>query len=138
MSASNGSAAPVAPRRILHAGSLRMIGAGLMLIIGAFTPWMYTPLVTMQAMHGPGLWLLCCGVVAVAGALLPYRRLALAHALIPAAAGGALVVWQLGLIAYHSAATDTWGTMLPGASMVIVGGGVAILISAARRMHSAG
>ncbi|MFD0773590.1 hypothetical protein ACFQZ2_06570 [Streptomonospora algeriensis] len=140
MSASNGSAAPAAPaarRGILHAGSFRMIGGGLLLIIGAFTPWLYTPVLNMPAMQGPGLWLLCAGVLAIAGALLPYRLVALAHALVPAAAGGAMVVGQLGLIAYHSTVSDTWGTILPGVSMVIACAGVAILLSAARRMYNA-
>ncbi|KIH99507.1 hypothetical protein LP52_06295 [Streptomonospora alba] len=140
MSASNGSAVPAAPaarRGILHAGSLRMIGGGLLLIIGAFTPWVSTPLGNLSAIAGPGLWLLCAGVIAVAGALLPHRRVAIAHALVPAAACGAIVLWQLGTIAYYSAETATWGKMLPGAGMVIVGGGVALLLTAARRMYNA-
>ncbi|GAA1772385.1 hypothetical protein [Streptomonospora arabica] len=137
MSASNGSAAPPARRGILHTGSFGLMTGGLLLIIGAFTPWVSTPLGNLSAMAGPGLWLLCAGVVAVAGALLPHRTLALAHALIPAAAGGSLVVWQLAKIAQISAETDSWGKMLPGVSMVIVAGGVVLLFSAARRMYTA-
>ncbi|MUL43756.1 hypothetical protein FZ103_21750 [Streptomonospora sp. PA3] len=137
MSPSNGSAAPPAPRRVLHTGSLGMISGGLLMIIGAFTPWVSTPLGNLSGMAGPGLWVLCAGVLGVAGGLLPYRRIALAHALIPAAAGGALVVWQLARLAMLSMEHDSWGKLLPGVGLVIVGAGAVLLARAARRMYHA-
>ncbi|WP_017624207.1 hypothetical protein [Nocardiopsis chromatogenes] len=138
MSPSNGSAAPQAARRVLHPGSIGMLSGGLMLVIGSFTPWVSTPLGNLSGMGGPGLWVMCAGVLALAGALLPYRRIALAHALLPAALAGVLVLWQLARIAQLSGATDSWGKLLPGVGLVIVGAGVVLLLSSARRMHAAG
>ncbi|QBI54937.1 hypothetical protein [Streptomonospora litoralis] len=137
MSPSTGSAAPTAARRIFHTGSVGLLAGGLLLIIGAFTPWVSTPLGNLNGMAGPGLWVLCAGGLALAGALLPYRRVALAHAIIPAAAAGGLVLWQLGTLVYLSMATDSWGKLLPGVGLVIVGAGTVLLVRAARRMSAA-
>src|SRR5690625_3771125 len=138
MSPSNGSAAPApAARRVFHPGSAGLFSGGLLLIIGAFTPWVSTPLGNLNGMAGPGLWVMCAGALALAGALLPYRRLALAHAIIAPAVAGGLVLWQLARIAQLSMATDTWGKILPGIGLVIVGGGTVLIILAARRIHTA-
>ncbi|GAB3466519.1 hypothetical protein GCM10027570_55900 [Streptomonospora sediminis] len=140
MSPSNGSAAPAAPaarRSIFHPGSAGLLAGGLLLIIGAFTPWVSTPLGNLSGMAGPGLWVMCAGALAVGGALMPHRRIALVHALIPAAAAGGLVLWQAARIMQLSAATDSWGKLLPGVGLVIVGAGAVLLLVAARRLYSA-
>ncbi|RNL86768.1 hypothetical protein [Halostreptopolyspora alba] len=135
MASSSGSTT-TAPRRVLHPGSVGMLIGGALLIIGSITPWVSTPLGNISGMAGPGLWVLCAGTVAMAGALLPYRRVALLHALVPAVAAGGLVLWQLARFAHLSATTDSWGKMLPGIGLVIVAGGAALLLRATHRLRS--
>lgn len=137
MASSGGSATTPAPRRVLHVGSVGMLIGGLLLIIGSITPWVSTPLGNLSGMAGPGLWVLCAGTIAMAGALLPYRRVALAHALVAAVPAGGLVLWQLARLAHLSATTATWGKMLPGIGLVIVAGGTVLLLRAAHRIRSA-
>ncbi|WP_046469349.1 hypothetical protein [Allosalinactinospora lopnorensis] len=136
MSSLNGSAATPA-RRILHPGSGWLLAGGLLMIIGSFTPWVSTPLGNLSGMAGPGLWVLCAGTIAMAGALLPYRRIALLHALVPAVAAGGLVVWQLARLVQLSSATESWGKLLPGIGLVLVAGGAVLLLRAAHRMRLA-
>lgn len=134
--ASSSSSTPTVPRRMLHAGSVGMLIGGALLIIGSITPWVSTPLGNISGMAGPGLWVLCAGTIAMAGALIPYRNVALLHALVPAVAAGGLVFWQLARFVHLSATTDSWGKMLPGIGLVIVAGGTALLLRAAHRMRS--
>jgi hypothetical protein len=84
------------------------------------------------------LWTLCAAFIAIAGALLPYRRVALAHAVVPGVAVAAIAGWQVARIMHLSASTDAWGQLLPGMGLVMVCGGVVILLRAARRIWSAG
>jgi hypothetical protein len=135
-SADKAQAAPRA-RRVMHLGSLGMLLGGVMLIIGAVTPWVSTPFLTFNATQGPGLWILCAGTIAVAGALIPHRIVAIAQAALPGVVTAALVAWQLGLLIYVSATTDAWGQLLPGIGMVLTAGGAVVLLRAAWRMYRA-
>ncbi|QVQ52094.1 hypothetical protein J4H86_25845 [Spiractinospora alimapuensis] len=137
MSSLHASAAASPTRRVLHQGSIGMFLGGGLLSLGAFLPWVLTPLGNHSGMGGPGLWVLCAGVIAIAGGLLPYRTLALVHALVPAAVSGILVGWQCVHLIQLSAATDSWGKALPGIGMVLVAGGVVLLLRAARRIRTA-
>ncbi|MBB4931444.1 hypothetical protein F4561_002264 [Lipingzhangella halophila] len=137
MASSSSSATTRASQRILHPGSAAMLVGGLLLIVGAVTPWVSTPLGNLSGMVGPGLWVLCAGTIAMAGALLPYRRVALAHALVAALAAGGLALWQVVRIVHLSATTDSWGTMLPGIGLVLAAGGAGVLLRAAYRIRSA-
>ena len=137
MASSTGAATTSTHRRILHAGSVGMLIGGALLIIGSITPWVSTPLGNLSGMAGPGLWVLCGGTIAMAGALLPYRTLAILHALLPAVLAGGLVLWQLAHLAHLSATTDSWGRMLPGIGLVFVVGGTVLLLRAAHRMRVA-
>lgn len=121
--------------RVLHPGSMGMLMGGLVLIVGSLLPWVYTPFGSLSGTDGPGLWTLCCGFLAVAGALMPFRRIALAHAALPGAAAGAIVGWQAARIVQLSASTNSWGQLLPSIGMVLVAGGAVILVRTAVRLY---
>lgn len=123
--------------RILHVGSIGMIMGGLVVVVGSVLPWVMTPLGSVPGTAGPGLWTLCAGFVAIAGALLPYRRLALGHALVSGVAVAAIAGWQVARLGQLSAATDAWGQLMPGMGLVMAAGGAVILLRAARRIWSA-
>lgn len=123
--------------RILHVGSLGMILGGLLVAVGSVLPWVATPVGSLSGAAGAGLWTLCAGVIAVAGGMLPYRRVALAHALVPGVAVAAIVAWQLVRLAELSASTSSWGKLLPGIGLVLVGGGAVLLLRAAHRVYRA-
>lgn len=137
MSSLRGSTEAAPARRVLHPGSLGMFLGGALISLGAFLPWVMTPLGNLSGMGGPGLWILCAGVIAIAGGLLPYRKVALIHAVVPAVFSGSLVVWQCGRLLYISATNDSWGEALPGMGIVLVAGGVVLLLRAAQRIRSA-
>ncbi|WP_235999126.1 hypothetical protein [Qaidamihabitans albus] len=125
-------------RRIMHAGSPGMILGGLLLLVGSLMPWVSTPVGHLSGAAGAGLWTLCAGTIAIAGALMPYQRVAFAHALLPGAAAAVLVLWQLARLMQLSASTDSWGKLLPGIGLVLVGGAAVILLRTALRIRSAG
>jgi hypothetical protein len=118
----------------MHVGSAPMFVGGLLVAIGSLLPWVQTPAGSLSGTVGAGLWTLCAGTIALAGALLPYRRVALAHALIPGVVAAFFVLWQVARLIELSAATDTWGKLLPGIGLVMVGGGAVFLIRAAVRI----
>ncbi|WP_245900459.1 hypothetical protein [Prauserella shujinwangii] len=124
-------------RRIMHVGSVGMIFGGLLILVGSLLPWVSTPVGHLSGVAGAGLWTLCAGTIAVAGALLPYRRVAFAHALLPGIAVAVLVAWQLLRIAQLSASTDSWGSLLPGIGLVVAGGGAFVLVRTALRIRAA-
>lgn len=128
--------APPARRRVFHVGSVGMLVGGLITIVGSLLPWVTTPIGSLSGTVGPGLLTLSLGFIAIAGAVLPYRKVAIAHSLIPGFGVGAIVVWQVARLAHLSAATDSWGQLLPGMGLVMAGGGAVILLSAGYRMVS--
>ncbi|EHR50806.1 hypothetical protein SacmaDRAFT_2564 [Saccharomonospora marina XMU15] len=121
----------------MHVGSVRMIFGGLLMLVGSLMPWVSTPVGHLSGVAGAGLWTICAGTIAVAGALLPYRRVAFAHALLPGIVAAVLVGWQLLRIVQLSSSTDSWGSLLPGIGLVLVGGGAFLLIRAALRIRAA-
>jgi hypothetical protein len=124
----------VARRRILHAGSAGMLVGGLIMVVGSLLPWVSTPFGSLSGTAGPGLWTLSGGFIAIAGALLPYRKIAIAHCLLPGAAAAAIVAWQLARLAQLSAATDSWVQLLPGMGLVMAAGAAAILLRTGYRL----
>ncbi|WP_205856690.1 hypothetical protein [Phytoactinopolyspora endophytica] len=123
--------------QIIHAGSAAMLVGGLLVAFGSVLPWVSTPAGSLSGTAGAGLWTLCAGVVAIAGALIPHRRVALVHAALPGLAVAAIVAWQLARLMQLSATTDSWGKLLPGIGLVLAGGGAVILLRiAARLRHS--
>lgn len=114
-----------------------MILGGLLLLVGSPMPWVSTPMGHLSGLAGAGLWTFCAGFIAIGGALLPYRRVAFAHALLPGIVAAALVAWQLLRLAQLSASTESWGKLLPGIGLVLIGGAAFVLLNAALRIRAA-
>lgn len=133
------AAAPGSPpgpvrSRVWHRGSLGMLVGGLIMVVGSVLPWVSTPLGSLPGTAGPGLWTLCAGFVAIAGALIPIRWVAIAHALLSGVAVTGIVVWQLARLIEISASTDSWGQLLPGMGLVMAAGGAVVLLRTGRRL----
>lgn len=124
-------------RRILHAGSGGMILGGLLMVLASPMPWVTTPVGDLSGLAGAGLWTLSAGFLAIAGALLPYRRVALVHAALPGLVVAVIVLWQLLRLAQVSSSTDSWGKLLPGIGLVLAAGGAVVLLRTAQRIRAA-
>ncbi|GAA1177901.1 hypothetical protein GCM10009674_13870 [Nesterenkonia xinjiangensis] len=115
-----------------------MILGGLMLIISAFLPWVVIPIAgetfSLRGTDGPGVATLAVGFLAFAGAFVPKRGLALAHALIPGVLVALIVAAQAFRLIQLSAQTGSWGGLLPGMGLILAAGGAVILIRVAVRM----
>lgn len=115
-------------RGVFHPGSLGMLLGGLLAVLGSLFPWVIFPAGSLPGLAGPGLWTLSAGFIAIAGALLPYRKIALGHVLVAGLGVGVIVGWQLARLVYLSAVSDSWGSLLPGMGLVLAGGGAAVLL----------
>lgn len=111
-----------------------MLIGGTLAVVGSVLPWVMTPVGSLSGTAGPGLWTLSAGFIAIAGALLPYRLVAITHCLLAGLGVAAIVVWQLARLAQLSIATDTWGQLLPGMGLVMAGGAAVILLRAGYRL----
>lgn len=126
---------------VFHPGSGAMASGGMMLIIAAFLPWVYVSITqgiigeafVLRGTDGPGVVTLSVGFLAFAGAFVPRRKLAIAHAAIPGALVALIVVLQAWKIIAASVET-AWGSFLPGMGVVLAGGGAVLLLRAAWRM----
>lgn len=126
---------PVRKRsRVLHAGSVGMLVGGVIATIGSLLPWVSTPFGSLSGTGGGGLWTLCAGFLAIAGALLPYRMVAIAHCLLPGLAIAVIATWQVARLVTLSAQLDSWGQLLPGMGLVMVAGAAAILLRTGIRL----
>lgn len=120
---------------IFHAGSWTMLIAGMMMIVSAFLPWVYVTLTQeiigeafiLRGTDGPGVITLSVGCVAFAGAFVPMRRLAIAHAAIPGMVVGIICALQFGNIITASVATQ-WGSFVPGMGLVLASGAAVLLL----------
>jgi hypothetical protein len=118
----------------MHPGSIGMLLGGLITVVGSLLPWVTTPFGSLYGFSGAGLYTICCGFIAIAGALLPYRKVAIGHSL---AAGGIIAIlclWQLGKLLDVAITSDTWGKALPGMGLVMVAGGAVILLRTGYRL----
>lgn len=113
-----------------------MIVGGLLIAVASLLPWVSTPLGSLPGTAGPGLWTLSAAMLAIAGALLPFRRIALVHALLPGIAVAAIVIWQIARLIQLSATTAGWGRLLPGMGLVMAAGGSVVLLRVACRLRS--
>jgi hypothetical protein len=111
-----------------------MLIGGLITVVGSLLPWVTTPFGSLSGAVGPGLWTLSAAFIAIAGAVLPYRKVALWHCLVPGLAIATIVVWQVLRLAYLSGSTDSWGQLLPGMGLVMAGGGAVVLLRTGRRL----
>lgn len=131
---SNASGGAPARRRILHRGSASMLIGGTLAVIGSVLPWVMTPVGSLSGTAGPGLWTLSAGFIAIAGALLPYRIVAITHCLLAGLGIAAIVAWQLARLAQLSITTESWGQLLPGMGLVMAGGAAVVLLRAGYRL----
>ncbi|WP_277212426.1 hypothetical protein [Isoptericola croceus] len=121
-------------KQILHPGSVGLLVGALVVIVGSLLPWVITPVGSISGTAGPGLWTLCGGFIAVAGALLPRRWVAVSHSILAGGSVAFVAGWQLVRLVQISAATDAWGQAMPGIGLVMVTGGAVILLATAVRL----
>lgn len=113
--------APATTHRRKMPGQMRLLAASAMILVGAFIPWLYTPLGNITGMRGPGLWTATVGVLALAGALVPVRVLAILQAVAAAVICVVLPVWQF-LRLFNLVGMEGW---MPGPGLVLtLAGGV--------------
>lgn len=121
------TAPPARTRLRKMPGQRRLLAASVLMIVGAFLPWLYTPLGTITGMRGPGLWTATVGVLALAGAIVPVRILAVLQALAAAVICVALPVWQF----WHVFSRVGMSGWTPGPGLVLtLGGGVLAAVAA--------
>lgn len=127
---------------VFHPGSWSMLIGAMMMIFSAFLPWVYVTLTqeiigesfVLRGTDGPGIVTLSVGFLAFAGAFLPKRRFAIAHAAVP----GVVVAVIAGLQGWNIIAGSMqtqWGSFLPGMGLVLAGGGAVILLRSAWKMY---
>lgn len=127
---------------IFHPGSWPMMIGGMMMIVSAFLPWVYVTLTQeivgeafiLRGTDGPGVVTLSVGCLAFAGAFIPKRRLAIAHAAIPGFVVAAITALQFWNIIVGSMQTQ-WGSFLPGMGLVLAAGAAVILLRGGWRMY---
>ena len=127
---------------IFHPGSWPMLISGMMMIFSAFLPWVYVTLTQeiigesfiLRGTDGPGILTLSVGCLAFAGAFIPKRRLAIAHAAVPGVVVAAITGLQFWNIIAASLQTQ-WGSFVPGMGLVLAVGGSVVLLRAAWRMY---
>lgn len=107
-----------------------LLWASVMVALGSFLPWIYTQLGTISGVRGAGLWTFYASMLGFAGVWLPLRRVAGWQALILAAVGVALPVWQL----VHLLDLVGIGGWLPGPGLVMVFGGGVYAAVAGRKL----
>jgi hypothetical protein len=112
-------------------GQKPLLGASVMVILGAFLPWLYTSAVgPVSALTGAGIWAFYAGMLGFAGAMVPWRVPAMVQAGVMAVAAVGLAVWQL-VHMLSLVGTQGW---LPGPGLVMVLGGGVLAAAAAHRL----
>lgn len=114
-------------------GQMRLLVAGLFMILGGWLPWVYTSAgVVVIGAVGAGLWVFYAGLLAVAGGLLPrgLRTMALVQAVLVGVVAIALPVWQL-VHLWNLVGFEGWAPG-PGLALSIMGGALALI--AARQL----
>lgn len=103
-----------------------LLGAG-MALLGAFLPWLYTGVGTVNGARGAGLWVAYAAIFGLAGALMPMRRVSAAQAAVLAAVAVALPLWQV----VHIAGLVGFEGWMPGPGIILcLGGGVLAALAA--------
>ncbi len=117
-----------------HPASRRLLVAALLILVGAFLPWLATGAGNVSGVRGAGLWTMYAAVLGLAGAAVRSPRIAALHAAVLAAAALVLSLWQLvhviGLVGFQG-----W---IPGPGLVMTIGGGVLAVSAAHTLFGAG
>jgi hypothetical protein len=129
--ASPRQAGPGRARR--HPANRRLLVAALLILVGAFLPWLATPAGNVPGVRGAGLWTMYMAVLGLAGAAVRSPRLAALHAAALAVVAVVLPLWQvvhlLGLVGFAG-----W---VPGPGLVMTAGGGVLAGSAALTLFRA-
>jgi len=109
---------PGAQRRRLMPGQGQMLWSSLMIAIGSFLPWISTAFGNIAGTtgQGAGYWTFIASMLGVSGALMPWRKVAITHAVVVAAAATLLPVWQV----LHLAGLVGFAGWMPGIGLVLV------------------
>ncbi|NHA69904.1 hypothetical protein [Phycicoccus flavus] len=107
--------APARVRRRLEPARKRLLLASGIALLGAFLPWLYTGVGTVNGARGAGLWVAYAAFFALAGALLPKRRLSAFQGAVLAVVAAALSVWQV----VHLASLVGFAGWMPGPGLVM-------------------
>lgn len=83
------------PRSRRHAGQNALLLASVTLVVASFLPWVDTAFGAFSGMAGAGVYTFYAGVWGIGGGLMPWRRIALAHAVVVTAAALLLPAWQI-------------------------------------------
>lgn len=105
-----------------------LLGVAALLMVGAFLPWLYTPLGEVSGFRGPGQWTFYVGLLALAGGIVRRPRLAAAQGVIAGVVAVALPVWQV-VHVLTLVGTQGW---YPGPGLVFCFGGGVLALNAAR------
>ncbi|WP_300007527.1 hypothetical protein [Pseudonocardia sp.] len=104
-----------------HPASRRLLLAALLILVGAFLPWLATGAGNVSGVRGAGLWTMYAAVLGLAGAAVRSPRLAALHAAVLAVVALALPLWQV----VHLVGLVGFAGWVPGPGLVMtVGGGV--------------
>jgi hypothetical protein len=113
---------------------MHLLGAALMVLFGAFLPWVYSAVGGVSGVRGAGLWTMYAAVFGVAGAIIRRKRIAAAHAGLLAVVATALPLWQV----VHLMSKVGFEGWIPGAGLVLTFGGGVLAGFAARTLWRAG
>ena len=126
---------PAVPRRRMHPGQKRMLWATIALFLGAFLPWLYTPVGTVSGIGvgdlmldgQPGAWVLYASFAAMAAALAPWRMFSVVNGFLVAAIAIGLPLYHLWRM-WERVGFEGW---MPGPGIVMsLAGGVLCFIGA--------
>lgn len=136
MSSTSSTSGTAVRRRVFHPGSLAMAVGGLCVFIGSVLPWISTPLGDIPG-HASYLgWAtMAVAPLAFAGAVLPFRRVAIGHCLVVAAPTVAAGVIYLAQVVQLNVIAGTFPTAWPGMGLVMIIGGAVILLRTAWRLR---
>ncbi|MCX6464208.1 MAG: hypothetical protein NTW05_11545 [Pseudonocardiales bacterium] len=129
--ASPGQAGRATARR--HPANRRLLVAALLILVGAFLPWLATGAGNVSGVRGAGLWTMYAAVLGVAGALVRSPRSAAIHAAVLAVVALVLPLWQV----VHLVGLVGFAGWIPGPGLVMTAGGGVLAASAAHTLFRA-
>lgn len=115
-------------------GQGRLLGAWLLLVLGAFLPWVdHAVLGAVPGYQAVGFWTFYASMLALAGGIVPRRTLAAVQGALVGVAALGFAGWYL----VHTA--TTWGMSggwMPGPGVVLTLGGGGLALAAAIQLWS--
>lgn len=103
-----------------------------MIAVGSFLPWISTAFGNISGAtgQGAGYWTFIAAMLGLSGALMPWRKVAVAHAAIVAAVATLLPLWQV----IHLVSLVGFAGWMPGIGLVLVFFGGLFIGRAARTL----